>query len=149
LDDRICLRNYLGWYGFIRITKELKFNGAVQDTSHAVFHQRYNTNTLPNWYLAQPFRSLAYNGEINTLQGNVNRMTVRESELESKAWGRYVSRIKPIVDATGSASDIIRRWENFLPMFWEVALRAPEEGDELVIPDGNRRFIERRTDRRL
>ena len=100
-----------------------------------MFHQRYSTNTLPNWYLAQPFRSLAYNGEINTLQGNVNRRTAWESELESKAWGRYVSRIKSIVDATGSASDIITRWENFLPMFWKVAPHAPEEGDELVIPE--------------
>ena len=62
-------------------------------------------------------------------------MTAWESELESKTWGRYVSRIKPIVDATGSASDIITRWENFLPMFWKVAPHAPEEGDELVIPE--------------
>jgi glutamate synthase domain-containing protein 1 len=58
------------------------------ETSHAVFHQRYSTNTLPNWFLAQPFRGLAHNGEINTLQGNVNRMQARESEMESKAWGR-------------------------------------------------------------
>src|SRR6185295_1011314 len=44
----------------------------------AVFHQRYSTNTFPNWFLAQPFRYLSHNGEINTLQGNRNWMTARE-----------------------------------------------------------------------
>ncbi|MBI3973502.1 MAG: glutamate synthase subunit alpha, partial [Chloroflexi bacterium] len=48
------------------------------ETALCVFHQRYSTNTFPNWFLAQPFRMLAHNGEINTLQGNRNWMAARE-----------------------------------------------------------------------
>jgi len=48
------------------------------ETGIAVFHQRYSTNTLPSWPLAQPFRLLAHNGEINTLWGNRNAMLARE-----------------------------------------------------------------------
>ena len=47
----------------------------------AVVHQRYSTNTLPTWHLAQPFRICAHNGEINTLRGNINRMRAREATL--------------------------------------------------------------------
>jgi glutamate synthase domain-containing protein 2/glutamate synthase domain-containing protein 1/glutamate synthase domain-containing protein 3 len=51
------------------------------ETAIAVFHQRYSTNTLPSWPLAQPFRLLAHNGEINTLWGNRNAMRAREASL--------------------------------------------------------------------
>ena len=47
----------------------------------AVFHQRYSTNTFPSWDLAQPFRTLAHNGEINTLKGNVNWMKIHEQDM--------------------------------------------------------------------
>ncbi len=50
----------------------------------AIFHQRYSTNTFPSWDLAQPFRTLAHNGEINTLKGNVNWMKVHEQDMSSK-----------------------------------------------------------------
>ncbi len=48
---------------------------------YSIVHQRYSTNTLPAWHLAQPFRMLAHNGEINTLRGNINRMRSREPHL--------------------------------------------------------------------
>jgi glutamate synthase domain-containing protein 2/glutamate synthase domain-containing protein 1/glutamate synthase domain-containing protein 3 len=51
------------------------------ETAIAVFHQRYSTNTLPSWPLAQPFRLIAHNGEINTLWGNRNAMRAREAAL--------------------------------------------------------------------
>ena len=47
----------------------------------AIFHQRYSTNTFPEWRLAQPFRMLAHNGEINTLKGNSNWMKSHESSI--------------------------------------------------------------------
>ena len=53
----------------------------------AVFHQRYSTNTLPDWRLAQPFRMLAHNGEINTITGNRTWMRAREAELEPELRG--------------------------------------------------------------
>jgi glutamate synthase (ferredoxin) len=53
----------------------------------AVFHQRYSTNTMPDWRLAQPFRMLAHNGEINTITGNRAWMRAREAELEAELKG--------------------------------------------------------------
>ena len=52
-------------------------NDSDFQSSIALFHQRYSTNTFPMWFTAQPFRMLAHNGEINTLQGNVNWMKMR------------------------------------------------------------------------
>jgi glutamate synthase (ferredoxin) len=53
----------------------------------AVFHQRYSTNTMPDWRLAQPFRMLAHNGEINTITGNRAWMRAREAELDAELRG--------------------------------------------------------------
>ncbi|HXG43821.1 MAG TPA: glutamate synthase large subunit [Gemmatimonadales bacterium] len=74
------------------------------ETALAVFHQRYSTNTLPSWPLAQPFRMIAHNGEINTLWGNRNAMAAREAELASPVWGADVERLKPVIWARGSDS---------------------------------------------
>jgi glutamate synthase domain-containing protein 2/glutamate synthase domain-containing protein 1/glutamate synthase domain-containing protein 3 len=73
-------------------------------TALAVFHQRYSTNTLPDWFRAQPFRFLAHNGEINTIQGNRNWMAAREGELETSRWGRRAESLKPIIQPDGSDS---------------------------------------------
>ncbi|MCH8065568.1 MAG: glutamate synthase large subunit [Chloroflexi bacterium] len=74
------------------------------ETALAVFHQRYSTNTFPNWILAQPFRMLAHNGEINTRQGNRNWMRAREPELHSSVWGEQIDAVKPIIQRGGSDS---------------------------------------------
>ncbi|HEY6210122.1 MAG TPA: glutamate synthase large subunit [Gemmatimonadales bacterium] len=74
------------------------------ETAIAVFHQRYSTNTSPSWPLAQPFRLLAHNGEINTLWGNRNAMAAREPALASPLWGERVEALKPIIWAEGSDS---------------------------------------------
>jgi glutamate synthase (ferredoxin) len=57
------------------------------ESSLAVFHQRYSTNTMPDWRLAQPFRMLAHNGEINTVTGNRAWMRAREAEIEPELQG--------------------------------------------------------------
>ena len=69
----------------------------------ALVHQRYSTNTFPTWDLAQPFRYLAHNGEINTLRGNVNWMHDRESMLASEKYGADLQKIFPV--CTPGASD--------------------------------------------
>ena len=74
------------------------------ETGIAVFHQRYSTNTLPSWPLAQPFRLLAHNGEINTLWGNRNAMRAREPALAAPAWERDVEQLKPVIWEDGSDS---------------------------------------------
>ncbi len=67
------------------------------ESSFAIYHQRYSTNTFPTWPLAQPFRMLAHNGEINTLKGNVNWMKAHETRMEHAAFGPYMQDLKPII----------------------------------------------------
>ncbi|MEN3033440.1 MAG: glutamate synthase large subunit [Aquificaceae bacterium] len=71
-----------------------------------IFHQRYSTNTFPDWKLAQPFRHIAHNGEINTLQGNRNWYKNIQNELYSEVFGDRIKDILPIVkdDESDSAS---------------------------------------------
>jgi glutamate synthase (NADPH/NADH) large chain len=70
----------------------------------AVFHQRYSTNTFPEWRLAQPFRMLAHNGEINTLKGNSNWMKSHEIRMAAQAFGDFGDDIKPVIQPGGSDS---------------------------------------------
>ncbi|MDR1613090.1 MAG: glutamate synthase large subunit [Planctomycetota bacterium] len=72
----------------------------------AVVHQRYSTNTFPSWKLAQPFRCLAHNGEINTIKGNRNWLRAREPDLASPLFGDAIEKILPVLeeDASDSAS---------------------------------------------
>ena len=63
----------------------------------AIYHQRYSTNTFPQWSLAQPFRMLAHNGEINTLRGNLNWMKSHEIKMVSGSFGEHVEDVKPVV----------------------------------------------------
>ena len=84
----------------------------LADTSmHSAFalvHARFSTNTLPRWSLAQPFRRICHNGEINTLRGNVNRMRARESRFKSEAhFGADLDRIRPVLDLGASDSCIL------------------------------------------
>jgi len=74
------------------------------ESSFAIFHQRYSTNTFPTWSLAQPFRVLCHNGEINTLRGNVNWMKAHECRLDAEVFGSRIEDIKPIVQAGSSDS---------------------------------------------
>ena len=68
----------------------------------AIFHQRYSTNTFPQWWLAQPFRCLAHNGEINTIRGNQNWMKSHEIKMASLAFGEHSEDIKPVIPAGAS-----------------------------------------------
>jgi glutamate synthase domain-containing protein 2/glutamate synthase domain-containing protein 1/glutamate synthase domain-containing protein 3 len=77
------------------------------DTALAVFHQRYSTNTFPSWNLAQPFRFLAHNGEINTLQGNMHWTRAREPELGSAVWGQRTQDVIPVLQEGGSDSAML------------------------------------------
>ncbi len=87
------------------------------ESSFAIYHQRYSTNTFPQWWLAQPFRMLAHNGEINTLKGNLNWMKSHEIRMASSAFGDMAEDIKPIV-ASGSSDSAA------LDSVFEVLVRA-------------------------
>jgi len=73
-------------------------------STFAIYHQRYSTNTFPQWWLAQPFRMLAHNGEINTFKGNLNWMKSHEIRMAGASFGNYAEDIKPIISAGSSDS---------------------------------------------
>ncbi|WP_027263805.1 glutamate synthase large subunit [Sedimentitalea nanhaiensis] len=87
------------------------------ESAFAIYHQRYSTNTFPQWWLAQPFRMLAHNGEINTLKGNVNWMRSHEIRMASATFGDMAEDIKPII-ASGSSDSAA------LDSVFEVLVRA-------------------------
>jgi glutamate synthase (ferredoxin) len=66
-------------------------------TRLALVHQRFSTNTFPTWDLAQPFRYMCHNGEINTYRGNFSRMQIREELLESESFGSDINSMLPII----------------------------------------------------
>jgi len=70
---------------------------------YAIFHQRFSTNTFPSWDLAQPFRAIAHNGEINTFKGNCNWMKVHENEMESTLF-ENIENLKPVIQPGASDS---------------------------------------------
>ena len=90
---------------------------ALFESAFAIYHQRYSTNTFPQWWLAQPFRMLAHNGEINTLKGNLNWLKSHEIRMASSYFGELADDIKPIV--ANGASDSAA-----LDAVFEVLVRA-------------------------
>ena len=92
-------------------------------SKHAVYHQRYSTNTFPTWSLAQPFRVIAHNGEINTLKGNKNWMAAHEPRLNHENFTDAINDLKPIIDQDASDSaaldatiELLVRSNRSLPM---------------------------------
>ena len=76
------------------------------ETAICVFHQRFSTNTMPRWKLAQPFRLLAHNGEINTIMGNRNWAEARRNKFKSELLPG-LDQITPLVNRTGSDSSTL------------------------------------------
>lgn len=81
-----------------------ELSDAAIDSAIAIVHSRYSTNTFPTWDLAQPFRYLAHNGEINTLQGSVNWMRSREQIIQSPHFGDKIKHLSPLIVPGGSDS---------------------------------------------
>jgi glutamate synthase (ferredoxin) len=100
-------------------------------TAIALFHQRYSTNTFPRWALAQPFRMLGHNGEINTLHGNLNWLTARERELRSSVWGDEIEELLPIVQENASDSAAL---DNVLELL-AVSGRSPLHAMLMMVPE--------------
>ena len=113
-------------------------------SSFAVYHQRYSTNTFPTWQLAQPFRILAHNGEINTLRGNINWMKSHETRMASETFGDAIEDIKPVIQVGGSDSaaldsvfEVLVRAGRALPM--AKLLMVPEVvADRSMMPKAHR-----------
>jgi len=92
-------------------------------SSYAIFHQRFSTNTAPAWHLAQPFRMIAHNGEINTLKGNINFMRSHEATFHCEAFKGFEEDLLPVIPdntsdtgALDSVVEILTRAGHALPL---------------------------------
>ncbi|MEL7058435.1 MAG: glutamate synthase large subunit [Acidobacteriota bacterium] len=103
------------------------------ETAVALFHQRFSTNTRSSWRLAQPFRGLAHNGEINTIQGNLNWMRARESQLACEAL-EPLDQVMPVLDATASDSAMLDQMLELLVL----AGRDPLHALAILMPEASR-----------
>ncbi|HVS35068.1 MAG TPA: glutamate synthase large subunit, partial [Gemmataceae bacterium] len=117
-------------------------------TALALVHSRFSTNTFPNWARAHPYRYLAHNGEINTLRGNVNWMTARQTLFRSELFGDDVKKLLPIIDQSGSDSAMFDNALELLvlsgrPLPHAVMMMIPEPwgGDPHMTPE-KRAFYE-------
>ncbi len=113
-----CSSRTLVYKGLMAGTRLADFYPDLRDPACesrlAVFHQRYSTNTMPDWRLAQPFRMLAHNGEINTITGNRAWIRARESELEPD--------LREVVSPYGSDSaSLDNALELLVQRGWEVS----------------------------
>jgi glutamate synthase (NADPH/NADH) large chain/glutamate synthase (ferredoxin) len=125
--------------GMLTGTQLERFYPDLQDpafeTSLAVFHQRYSTNTFPTWPLAHPFRMLAHNGEINTLCGNRNWVRAREADLAAPGvQPADLPLLHPIIQPGGSDSSSL---DNAFELL-SIAGRGPLEAMLMLVPSAFR-----------
>lgn len=100
-------------------------------SAFAVYHRRFSTNTMPKWPLAQPMRLLGHNGEINTLLGNINWMTARESNLNHPIWEERFDELKPFVQIDNSDSATL---DNVFELMVRSG-RSPLEALMIMVPE--------------
>jgi glutamate synthase (NADPH) large chain len=97
----------------------------------SLVHSRFSTNTFPTWELAQPFRNLAHNGEINTVKGNRLWMQARESLMKSEVFGDDLKKVLPIIEPNRSDS---ASFDNVLE-FLHMAGRSLQHALCMMIPE--------------
>jgi glutamate synthase (NADPH/NADH) large chain len=118
-------------------------------SAYAVFHQRFSTNTAPSWAMAQPFRTIAHNGEINTLRGNVNWMSSYEACFGADLFADYSDDITPIVPPSGSDTAMLDSVVEFVTLsgkslpFAKLMMIPPAwSKQEAIIPAHHRALYE-------
>ena len=118
-------------------------------TTHlAMVHSRFSTNTFPSWDRAQPNRFMSHNGEINTLQGNVNWMTARQGVARTELFGDSITELFPVVEPDCSDSGVFDNVLEFLLMTGRtlqesVMMMIPEAWQKnTLMPETKRAFYE-------
>ncbi len=101
------------------------------ESALALVHQRYSTNTFPSWALAQPFRCIAHNGEINTLRGNINKMNARQKTMSSPLFGDEAAKLAPVANPRLSDSGI---FDNVLELLVRGG-RSIEHALMMMVPE--------------
>ena len=122
IEARVATAGIVGFYIPSFSSKTITYKGLViapqlskfyedlrnpdYESAIALFHQRYSTNTFPTWFLAQPMRALAHNGEINTVQGNANWVRARSRSQDAQIWNskEKLDELLPIIQPGGSDS---------------------------------------------
>ena len=122
----------------------IDLNDAAVETSLALVHSRYSTNTTPAWERAHPNRYIIHNGEINTLRGNISWTRAREPKLYSPVLGDDLRQVLPIINREGSDSAILDNVLEFLtmngrPLDRAVTMMIPEPWDNNDRIDEKRR----------
>ncbi|MDO4460289.1 MAG: glutamate synthase central domain-containing protein, partial [Clostridia bacterium] len=106
--------------GMFLVGQLRKFYSDLQDESYesaiAMVHSRFSTNTTPSWERAHPNRMILHNGEINTIRGNVDRMIAREETMHSSVMENDISKVLPVISATGSDSAMLDNSLEFMTM---------------------------------
>ena len=101
------------------------------ESSLALVHSRFSTNTLGAWELAHPYRNIIHNGEINTLRGNLNWMSTREADLASEVFGEDVDKLKPVTKEDQSDTAVV---DNVLELLVESGRDLPH-ALRMLIPE--------------
>ena len=106
--------------GMFLVNQLREFYKDLQDSSYqssiAIVHSRFSTNTTPSWQRAHPNRIIAHNGEINTIRGNIKRMIAREESMTSPFLEKYKDILLPAINQTGSDSAMLDNTLEFLMM---------------------------------
>ena len=110
----------------------------------ALVHQRFSTNTFPEWPLAHPYRLIAHNGEINTVKGNVNWMRAREGVMKSAVLGDDLQKLFPLIDEGQSDTACFDDALELLlmagyPIAQAMMMMIPEAWENHTLMDDNRR----------
>ncbi|MFC6871906.1 glutamate synthase large subunit [Halobellus marinus] len=112
-------------------------------TTLTLVHARFSTNTLGAWHLAHPYRHIIHNGEINTIQGNINWMRSRETDLEHEAFGDDLETLKPIINdpdqsdtaSVDNAVELLLQGGRDLPHVLRMLIPEAFRGDERMNDD--------------
>jgi len=136
-DFYVCSlsHNTISYKGLVMPTHIKEFFIDFQDEdfeiSFALFHQRFSTNTLPKWRLAQPFRMIAHNGEINSIKANRFNAKIKSENAKSKIFSdKELNKLMPIIDPVGSDSASLDNFFEFLTINGVDFLKAVR----MVIP---------------
>ena len=129
--------------GMFLVGELRRFFADLQDPDYesaiAIVHSRFSTNTNPSWMRAHPYRFIVHNGEINTIRGNVDKMTAREENMESEYFKSDMHKVLPIINEEGSDSAMLDNALEFmvmsgmdLPLAVMVTIPAPWEHDKYM-----------------
>ena len=124
---------------FYKDLSDERFTSAI-----ALVHQRFSTNTFPSWKLAQPFRFMCHNGEINTVRGNINWMTARRHNMKSDVLGDDLEKLYPLI---GDGASDSATFDNALELMsasgyslpHAMMMMIPEAWDNNPLMDAERR----------